>query len=110
MERHIALEYLSLPHGIFILKRCDVPCPKNGWDNSVINWKDVEGETSFIFCQLVEEARKNGVIARIQKCLDKSDSVFGGTFGEFSMPNFQIIHNISYAGWEKKAQGPCRSS
>ena len=49
-------------------------------------------------------------VVRIQRYLDKSDSVFGGMIDEISVANYQMSVNTAYAGWEKQVTGPCRTS
>jgi hypothetical protein len=95
---------------VAVLQRCDVQRPKEGWEALRLTWKDESPPASVNFSNLVDEARGTGVVQRLQEYLDKKDSVFGGTFGDMSTPNFQIRCKSAYAGWEKEAQGPCRTS
>jgi len=95
---------------ISVLQRCDVQCPREGWDSLRLTWKQENPPVSVSFAELVGEARQTGVVKHLQDYLDKQDSVFGGTFGDFCTPNYQLRCNTEYAGWKKEAQGPCRTS
>lgn len=92
------------------LERCGEVCPQKGWDNLRLTWKNDTTLNTATFRQLVDEARQKGSVIRIQRYLDKSDPVFGGTIDELSTPNNQMSVNTAYAGWEKQVSGPCRTS
>jgi len=95
---------------IAALERCGEVRPREGWDNLQLTWKHETPPNTATFRELVEEARKKGAIVEIQRHLDKSDSVFGGSIDELSIPNYQMSVNTAYAGWEKQVTGPCRAS
>ncbi|MDX2174257.1 MAG: hypothetical protein SFY56_14235 [Bacteroidota bacterium] len=58
--------------------------------------------------ELVSMTRKTGVPFPIQEYFDKTDRVFGGTFGTMS-PNWQLDSTIEWAGFKKTLKGPFRS-
>jgi hypothetical protein len=95
---------------VAVLQQCDVQRPKEGWESLRLTWKDGSSPASVGFSELVDEARLTGIVQRLQEYLDRKDPVFGGTFGDFCTPNFQLRCKSAYAGWEKEAQGPCRTS
>ncbi len=95
---------------IATLQRCGVKRPKEGWDAVSLTWNNESGGVPVRFAELVNEARKMGVVNRLQKYLDKQDPVFGGTIDELCTPNFQMKFGTEYAGWKKEVQGPCRTS
>ena len=90
---------------VAVLQRCDVQRPKEGWEALRLTWKDGGPPASVGFSELVDEARGTGVVQRLQEYLDKKDSVFGGTFGDMSTPNFQIRCKSAYAGGRKRPRG-----
>ncbi|TWU30428.1 putative nucleotidyltransferase [Bythopirellula polymerisocia] len=83
--------------------------PSSGWKSVQVNWKDTDTIVQS-FEELVQEARLNGTIPRIQDHLDKIDSVFGHGISYSSTPNFQLKQKSSFAGREHEVQGPCRSA
>lgn len=92
------------------LKECDVSCPAQGWMDFKLKWNDDASQTDVRFGELVDEARRFGIVKRLQRYLDRKDSVFGGMIGESSIANWQIAIESSFAGFQKKVQGPCRSA
>jgi hypothetical protein len=96
---------------IDVLKRYGEVCPRErAWDTLQLKWTNETPPTTVTFRELVEEAQEKGAVVRIQKYLDKSDSIFGGSIDELSLANYQMSVNTAYAGWEKKTAGPCRTS
>lgn len=96
---------------IALLHRCQVQPPKAGWETLQLTWNEGSPPISATFHEMVTEARRTGLVQRLQDGLDKADSVFGGVFiNEFSTPNHQMQLKTAFAGWAKEAQGPCRSS
>ena len=95
---------------ISTLERYEVQRPENGWESVFFKRNDVTPTKSVTFTELIDEARRTGVVSPIQEYFDKNDPVFGGTINEISIPNFQLTHNVEFAGWSKEAQGPCRTS
>ena len=95
---------------IATLERCEVQQPKDGWDTLNLTWKHEQPPISVGFGELVDEARRTGIVSHLQEYLDKRDPVFGGTFGDMCTPNHQLKCSTAYAGWRKEVQGPCRTS
>lgn len=95
---------------IAVLQRCDVQCPRDGWDSLRLTWKPENPPVSVSFAELMDEARQTGVVHRLQNYLDKQDSIFGGTLDDLCTPNYQMRIRTEYAGCIKEVQGPCRTS
>lgn len=92
------------------LEAAGVHCPDSGWDDLIVNYNDRDATTPVRFPDLVEEARRNGVVVRMQRCLDRNDSIFGGVVEEIGTPNWQLKVGSTYAGFKKEIQGPCRAA
>jgi hypothetical protein len=90
------------------LERAGEQCPPTGWKSIQINWRDEPIGTAS-FSDLVSDARRNGVVTRMQRWLDKKDPIFGGTFNETASPN-KMKCRTQYAGWEREVEGPFRSA
>ena len=83
--------------------------PKNvDWKNGAVNITSGKVTKRFMFSAMELEARQTGVLGGIQRLLDSSDGVFGGTMGQTATPNFQLTIKTEYAGWIGEVQGPCR--
>lgn len=95
---------------IDILRRCEVQTPKEGWDSLRLTWNQQQPPVSVTFHDMVAEARRTGVVERLQDKLDQADPMFGGCINEFCTPNHQLQVMTEYAGWKKEAQGPFRSA
>jgi hypothetical protein len=85
-------------------------CPPNGWKLVTLSWGQEPNKYSYSYDELVNEARKNGYIYEVQRNLDKSDSVFGGSIYDMGTPNWQMKVKKEYAGFSKEIQGPCRTA
>jgi len=92
------------------LGECGIDRRPDDWDSLTVTWNDDEAKSVFRFRDLVDEARLYGVVPRFQRRLDSKDPIFGGTIQEMATPNWQFTWKTSYAGFEKKAQGPFRSA
>ncbi len=92
------------------LQQCDVREPTNGWDSQTLTWNDDDEKCEVTFRDLVYEARRSGIVEKMQRYLDKKDAVFGGLLQELATPNWQLTIKIEFAGIERKARGPCRSA
>jgi hypothetical protein len=80
--------------------------PKGGWDKSTITSGPPDHQEHTSFRELVKEARNTGVVGPIQKHLDRSDDIFGGTFS-LSTPSKMIGQvTTSYAGHTKILKPP----
>src|SRR6476661_3798670 len=58
---------------VAVLQRCDVQCPKEGWESLRLTWKDGNPPASPGFAELVDEARGTGIVQRLQEYLDRKD-------------------------------------
>jgi hypothetical protein len=85
-------------------------CPPNGWEHVTISWGQEPNKYSYSYNQLVNEAREKGYIHELQRNLDKSDSIFGGSIYDTGTPNWQFKVKKEYAGFSKEIQGPCRTA
>lgn len=81
---------------------------KNRHKEFVIKNQGTDKEEKKRYSELVEQTRKYGICGFIQVDLDRSDQVFGGTFG-MSTPNWQLKMSTEWAGYKKELQGPCRT-
>src|ERR1700690_1465526 len=72
------------------LERWVVKCPKEGWESLVLTFTDEKPPVSVSFGEMKDEARRTGIIRRLQRSLDKRDPIFGGTLDDFCTPNFQF--------------------
>jgi len=80
--------------------------PKGGWDKATITFGPTERKESIAFRELVRIARLEGVVLPIQKHLDRSDDIFGGTFS-LSTPSRMIGQvTTTYAGYTKILKPP----
>ena len=95
---------------IAVLQRHGVPCPKAGWESLTVNWENEVPAVHVRFAEMVDEVRKTGIVARLQRELDKNDPIFGGTFADICTTNHQIAIKTEFAGWRREAQGPLRTS
>jgi hypothetical protein len=95
---------------IALLKRFEVVCPNEGWEALTLHFNGEKAPLQIRFGEMVDEARRTGVVKRLQRELDKGDSVFGGTLEDFCTPNHELKCSTEYAGWKREAYGPCRSS
>jgi hypothetical protein len=93
---------------ISTLETAGVQRPPNGWNDLTINWNDPDVKLPVRFSDLVEDARRHGIVVNGQRYLDKRDSIFGGTVDEMGTPNWQMKIGRAYAGTKKEVQGPCR--
>lgn len=84
--------------------------PATGWESLNITWKDDKGQTPVSFTALVQEAREFGTVLRLQRYLDKKDSVFGGGIDELGTPTHQLRIETQYAGFCASVEGPCRTA
>lgn len=82
--------------------------PAKGWKSFELSWNEAPGQR-ISFAELVAEARRTGIVARIQRHLDRQDSVFGGMIDELATPNWQLKIKRGLAGFEKESAGPCRA-
>lgn len=108
MHRYHLSRALSRETAIRTLQEAGVKCPEHGWDSLSISGKDDDGQRQISFRELIEEARLSGVVQRIQRYLDRKDSVFGGCMNEMATPNWQFKTGTTYAGYSKEIEGPCR--
>lgn len=91
------------------LKHCGISKPHNkSWAEIDITMTENGQPEQFKFYQLVKKARLSGIALEIlQKQIDNADPFFGGSL-IFATPNHQLEIAVSFAGNEKKLQGPCR--
>lgn len=93
------------------LVQCGENEPADGWDKVVVKWKKGDPPFSMTFPEMVEDARKNGIVVHIQRHLDRKDSVFGGTLcDDFCTPNYQITLKTEFGSFKAEVQGPCRTA
>jgi len=80
--------------------------PKGGWDKSKITTGPPDHQESTTFRELVKITRNSGVVEPVQKHLDRSDDIFGGTFS-LSTPSSMVGQvSTSYAGYTKIFKPP----
>jgi hypothetical protein len=91
------------------LKRLRVMVAGVDWQRSVLNGQIDGKAVRLTYREMEEDARRTGVVQRLQRQLDRQDSIFGGTF-EAGTPNHNMSVKTEYAGWVKEVQGPCRVS
>lgn len=93
----------------YILDKLNIRLPvKNRNHQFIIKNQGKENEEKKKYFELVKEVRNTGVCGFIQTDLDRSDNVFGGTFG-MSTPNWQMKLTTEWAGYRKELYGPCRN-
>src|SRR5262245_25039943 len=93
------------------LVQCDEKEPAEGWDNVVVTWKKGDPPFSMKFPEMVEEARKTGIVRHLQRYLDRKDGVFGGTLcDEMCTPNYQITLTTQFGSFKAEVPGPCRTA
>jgi hypothetical protein len=90
------------------LQACGQQEPASGWKSFELTWNDSPSEP-VKFSELVAEARKNGIVARLQRYLDQTDAIFGGMIDDMMTPNWQLTISREWAGFKGEAQGPCRA-
>jgi hypothetical protein len=83
-----------------------VKSPKGGWERASFKIGPPDKQEIKTFKELVSIARKHGIVAHIQNNIDRSDKIFGGTFG-ISTPTmaFGTITSI-YAGFSRTLKPP----
>lgn len=92
-----------------ILEKLNIKIAKKGKAHQyIIKNPGTDKEEKRKFHELVEQVRKYGACGFIQVDLDRTDTVFGGTFG-LSTPNWQMNLTTEWAGFKKELKGPCRS-
>ena len=91
------------------LKHCGISKPHNkGWAEMDITITENGQPEQFKFYQLVKKARLSGIALEVlQKQIDNADPFFGRSLS-LATPNHQLEIAVSFAGNEKKLQGPCR--
>ncbi len=92
------------------LLAADVARPAGGWESLSLTWNNDESRRTVPFKELIDEARRFGIVRRIQRYLDKKDSIFGGTIDNLATPNWQLKVSTTYAGFTKEVEGPYRSA
>ncbi len=92
------------------LQAYGVPTPNEGWDSLVLTKNHDKPPQPLSFREMLDQARKTGVVERVQKYLDLKDNIFGGTLEDLATPNHQLTLKTEYASLSKESQGPCRSS
>lgn len=55
--------------------------PAGGWDKSTLTFGPPEKNEKMTFREMVKIARERGIVAHVQTQIDRSDDIFGGTFG-----------------------------
>jgi hypothetical protein len=74
---------------------------------AIIKNQGTDKEKKIKYIDLVKQIREFGT-CEIQGDLDRTDMVFGGTFG-MSSPNWQFSFTTEWAGYKKKLKGPFRN-
>lgn len=93
----------------YILDKLNIILPtKNKNHQFIIMNQGSENEEKKKYFELVNEVRETGVCGFIQADLDRTDNVFGGTFG-LSTPNWQMNLTTEWAGYRRELNGPCRN-
>lgn len=85
------------------------PDDKNKYKQEIIFHKDQPNEKKYTHSQLVNITRETGVCWPLQEQIDRSDSVFGGSFG-MSSPNWHFDFTVTFAGYSKTLKGPFRNT
>lgn len=93
------------------LKRCGYhKPPKQSWGEVSLTITRNGSSEVVKFHQLVRKARLSGIaLEGLQEDIDNRDPVFGGSFS-LATPNYQMEITTSFAGYERKLKGPCRSA
>jgi len=91
------------------LKYSGIRKPHNkSWAEMDITITENGQPEQFKFYQLVKKARLSGISLEVlQNQIDNTDLFFGGSLS-LATPNHQLEIAVSFAGNEKKLQGPCR--
>lgn len=104
-EYHLS-EQNARKNVIELLQATGSKSPKGGWDKSTITSGPPDHQEHTTFRELVKIARSSGVVGPIQKHIDRSDDIFGGTFA-LSTPSKMIGQvTTSYAGHTKILKPP----
>lgn len=92
-----------------LLKKLNIRISSNNKNHQlIIRNQGSENEETKKYFELVQQVRVNGICGFIQTDLDRTDIVFGGTFG-LSTPNWQMKLTTEWAGYRKELKGPCRN-
>ncbi len=84
--------------------------PEKSWGEIELIFTENSQSETFKFYQLVQKARLSGIaLEHLQNRIDNTDTVFGGAFS-LATPHSEFEINTSFAGYEKKLKGPCRSA
>lgn len=92
-----------------ILKKLNISIAKQGKNHQfIIKHPGTDKEEKQKYIDLIQQVRKYGICGFFQVDLDRSDTVFGGTFG-MSTPTFNMKLTTEWAGYRKELNGPCRN-
>ena len=84
------------------------PLVKAQWSKKRYTFTFGSENIELSYFDLIQEMRKYGVVYSIQNYLDRSDEIFGQTFG-LETPNFQFPVTTHFAGFSKILQSPSRT-
>ncbi|MBI2271933.1 MAG: hypothetical protein HYU69_16450 [Bacteroidetes bacterium] len=83
-----------------------IKSPKGGWERASFLFGPPDKQETVTFQKLFSIARKHGVVAYIQGNIDRTDDIFGGTFG-ISSPTMAFgTISSSYAGFSRILKPP----
>lgn len=83
-----------------------VKSPQGGWERASFMFGPPENQENITFRELLLIVRRQGVLPHIQSPIDRSDEIFGGTFG-ISTPTMAIGSVTStYAGFSRTLISP----
>jgi hypothetical protein len=106
LEKYHLSERKARETVIELLQIIGIKSPKGGWDQSTITNGPPEKEEKYSFRELVQMARYEGVVYPIQRNLDHSDEIFGGTFGISTSTMALGQVTTSYAGHSRVLKPP----
>ena len=92
------------------LTRCELQPAEGNWGKTTVNWNKIDPPFSMTFPQMVNEARRTGIVRLLQRYLDNQDGIFGGTIEDLGSPNYQMRLGAQYGDFKAEIQGPCRTS
>ncbi len=85
------------------------PQPKD-WEHEGVIWKNADGkQQTFLFRDLLSEAKKDGFSRQLFTLIDRNDPFFGGTF-LMATNSTTMKLGVTYGKYQKELQGPCRFS
>jgi hypothetical protein len=80
------------------------------WQNEGIKWKSADGkEQTFLFRELLLEARRDGFSRQLFALSDRNDPFFGGTF-PIATNSSAFKMQVTFGKYQKELHGPCRFS